>query len=125
MPDEAYLREKAPKAVENGKLPRRRPDRTWEGPGTGAACAVCENPVTKDEVLKSSSPHDGGNPDLTSSTFTFAASPCGSLSGQGRSRRSSARLAYAARTVSLIAGSSRVAMSRLERNESAPFTNAD
>jgi hypothetical protein len=50
MPDEALLREQARAAVENNKLPSRRPDRTWGGPGVGAPCSVCERPVTKDEL---------------------------------------------------------------------------
>jgi hypothetical protein len=50
VPDEAILREKAREAVRNGKLPARRPDRTWGGPGVGAPCSVCDHPVTKDEM---------------------------------------------------------------------------
>ncbi len=50
MPDEAILREQARAAVRNGKLPSRRPDRTWGGPGIGAPCSVCARPVTKDEL---------------------------------------------------------------------------
>jgi hypothetical protein len=48
--DESTLREKARQTVRDGKLPRRRPDRTWGGPGVGAVCAVCELPVRKDEL---------------------------------------------------------------------------
>jgi integrase len=40
MPDEAILREKARDAVRSGKLPARRPDRTWGGPGVGAPCTI-------------------------------------------------------------------------------------
>ncbi len=50
MPDEAILRAQAREAVENGKLPARRPDRTWGGPGVGAPCSVCDHPVTEDEM---------------------------------------------------------------------------
>ena len=50
MADEAVLRAQAREAVRNGKLPSRRPDRTWGGPGVGARCTVCELPVTKDEM---------------------------------------------------------------------------
>jgi len=50
MPDESILREKARVAVQSGKLPGRRPDRTWGAPGVGDACAVCELPVRKDEM---------------------------------------------------------------------------
>ena len=50
MPEEAILRRKAQEALRIGKLPARRPDRTWGGPGVGALCAVCNEPVTKDEL---------------------------------------------------------------------------
>ena len=49
MPEEATLRHKARQLVEEGKLPRRSPDRVWGGPGVGAPCQVCTLPVTKDE----------------------------------------------------------------------------
>ena len=65
MPDEAILREKARAAVRAGKLPSRRPDRTWGGPGVGANCSVCEKPVTKGEMeFEIQFAHDGGNPGL-------------------------------------------------------------
>jgi hypothetical protein len=48
--DETILREKARQVVRNGKLPQRRPDRTWGGPGVGATCAVCDLPVRRDEL---------------------------------------------------------------------------
>jgi hypothetical protein len=49
-PDEPILRQKAREAVQQGKLPARRPDRTWGGPGVGAPWAVCEQPVTRDDM---------------------------------------------------------------------------
>ena len=65
MPNEEFLREKAITAIRNGKLPARRPDRTWGGPGVGAPCAVCELPVTKDELeFEIQFAHDGDNPGL-------------------------------------------------------------
>jgi hypothetical protein len=65
MPDESILREKARAAVQNGKIPARRPDRTWGGPGVGAACAVCERPVKRDELeFEIQFEHDGANPGL-------------------------------------------------------------
>ncbi len=65
MPDEPYLREKARKAVLDGKLPARQPDRIWGGPGVGAECAVCEKPVTKAELeLEVQFAHDGSSPGL-------------------------------------------------------------
>lgn len=50
MPDETRLREQAQKAIQTDRLPSRAPDRTWGGPGVGAACSVCEKPVTKQEM---------------------------------------------------------------------------
>jgi hypothetical protein len=50
MPDEVLLRGKARAVIENGKLPARVPDRTWGGPGVGAACTICDLPVKKDEM---------------------------------------------------------------------------
>ena len=65
MPDEARLREQAREAVQNGKLPNRAPDRTWGGPGVGAACTVCGKPVTKDELeFEIQFAHDGTMPGL-------------------------------------------------------------
>jgi hypothetical protein len=65
MPDEPILRAQALEAVKSGKLPARKPDRTWGGPGIGAPCAVCGKPVTKDEVeFELQFAHDGASPDL-------------------------------------------------------------
>jgi len=63
--DEKMLREKARAVVQSGKLPSRRPDRTWGGPGVGAACAVCELPVTRAELeFEIQFARDGDNPGL-------------------------------------------------------------
>jgi hypothetical protein len=65
MPDEKMLRDKARAAVQDGKLPSRRPDGTWGGPGVGADCAVCELPVEKTEVeFEIEFARDGDNPGL-------------------------------------------------------------
>lgn len=65
MADEALLRGKAREAVQNGKLPRRQPDRTWGGPGVGTFCTVCERPVTKDQMeFEIQFAHDGDSPGL-------------------------------------------------------------
>ena len=50
MPDETVLRTKAREAIRTGKMPSRRPDRTWGGPGVGLVCEVCGEPVTKDQL---------------------------------------------------------------------------
>ena len=65
MPDEKMLRDKARVVVQDGKLPSRRPDRTWGGPGVGAACSVCELPVEKTEMeFEIEFARDGDNPGL-------------------------------------------------------------
>ena len=65
MPDEARLRERAREAVRAGKLPGRRQDRTWGGPGVGATCSVCDTPVSKHEMeLEIQFAHDWDNPGL-------------------------------------------------------------
>jgi hypothetical protein len=65
MPDEQALRAKARAAVRNGKLPSRRPDRTWGGHGVGATCTICELPVTKDQMeFEIQFARDGDNPGL-------------------------------------------------------------
>jgi hypothetical protein len=50
MNDENLLRAKAREALGTGKLPVRRPERMWGGKGAGAACAVCDLPVRRDEI---------------------------------------------------------------------------
>jgi hypothetical protein len=70
MPDETVLRAKARERICTGKLPSRRPDRTWGGPGVGVVCTVC------DELTSSPSRLDGrAHPDRTSlkrSSASFA-----------------------------------------------------
>lgn len=48
--DDAALREKAREVVRAGRLPNRRPDRTWGGSGGGADCTICGTPVKSDEL---------------------------------------------------------------------------
>lgn len=63
MPDESISREKARVAVQSGKLPGRRPDRTWGTPGVGDACAVRELRLRKDEMESEIQfEHDGNTP---------------------------------------------------------------
>ena len=65
MPDERLLRVKARAAVESGKLPLRRPDRSWGVPGVGTTCAVCDEPVTKGQSeIEIHFVRDGDNPGL-------------------------------------------------------------
>ena len=65
MPNEAELRKVAREVLRAGKLPRQKPDHTWGGPGVGAPCAVCEKPVTRDELeYEVQFAHDGASPGL-------------------------------------------------------------
>lgn len=50
MKDQCVPPEVVRQAIQTGKLPRRRPERTWGGTGSGCPCAVCGRPVTRDEV---------------------------------------------------------------------------
>jgi hypothetical protein len=62
MPDEVRLREQARAVVQSGKLPSRRPDRTWGGPGVGA---VCEQPAASDQMeFEIQFARDGDSPGL-------------------------------------------------------------
>jgi hypothetical protein len=61
--EEQALRAKARKVLQHGNLPDRRPDRTWGGPGVGAACAVCDLPVNPDQMeFEIEFAHEGDNP---------------------------------------------------------------
>jgi hypothetical protein len=63
--DETLLRARAREVVQQGKLPARRPDRIWGGPGVGAACPVCDQPVRRYELeLEIQFEHDGAEPGL-------------------------------------------------------------
>ena len=65
MPDEKVLRAKSQEVIGTGKLPSRRPDRTWGGPGVGAPCTVCGEAVTKDQLeFEVQFARDGDNPGL-------------------------------------------------------------
>jgi hypothetical protein len=46
LTDECTLRESARAAIRMGKLPARRPDRTFGGLGSGTTCAVCGTLIT-------------------------------------------------------------------------------
>lgn len=50
MSDESILRERAREVIRTGKLPSRRPDRMWGGPGADADCAVCGTTVPRGQV---------------------------------------------------------------------------
>jgi hypothetical protein len=50
LDDERVLREMARTAIRRGKLPSRRPDRTFSGSGTRVVCSVCKELVTSDQT---------------------------------------------------------------------------
>jgi hypothetical protein len=50
MFENAALRKVTRGRLRSGTLPSREPDHTWEGPGLGAACGICEKLVTGDEI---------------------------------------------------------------------------
>jgi hypothetical protein len=49
MPDEPILRDKAREAIRSGKLPVKKPDRTFGGPSSGAVCAVCGDAIPRQQ----------------------------------------------------------------------------
>jgi hypothetical protein len=49
MPDET-LGEKVRAAMSSGRLPSSRPSRMFNGPGAGARCAACGDPVPRSEM---------------------------------------------------------------------------
>jgi len=63
--NEHMLRDKARAAITSGRLPNRRQDRAWGGPGVGAPCAICALPVRVDEMeFEIQFAHDGEDPGL-------------------------------------------------------------
>ena len=64
MNDDTLLRQKAHQAIQAGKLPRYRPQRSWGGWGTGACCMICDKPVERHDVeyeLQFAQGHDGSD----------------------------------------------------------------
>jgi len=51
MPDEPLLREKAHEAIRAEKLPSRRPDRVWGGPGIGELCVICDETINAAQLF--------------------------------------------------------------------------
>ena len=63
--DEQQLRAKAREVLKAGKVPDRRPDRTWGGHGVGATCVVCDLAVTPQQMeFEIQFARDGDNPGL-------------------------------------------------------------
>ena len=51
MSDQIRLREKARDLLQTGKVPSRRPDRMWGGPGCGEQCILCNASMTQYEIV--------------------------------------------------------------------------
>jgi hypothetical protein len=50
MPAEEHLRDLARQAITAEKIPSHKPDRVWGGPGIGASCTICDQPVLQNEM---------------------------------------------------------------------------
>ena len=48
--EEERLRRQAQDRIRQGKLPAHAPLRTWAGPGTEYPCALCDLPITQNEI---------------------------------------------------------------------------
>jgi len=65
--NEESLVEKAREAIRGGKLPARRPDRIFGGPGSQIGCAVCDELIPRSELeLEVEFKRHGVNPGLDS-----------------------------------------------------------
>ena len=64
-----YLRERARAAMSSGTLPRRAPNRTFGGRGSGETCAICGDRIRLNQVgFEIVFVHDAGSEE---SRFTF------------------------------------------------------
>jgi hypothetical protein len=85
MKDESTLRFKARQALTAGKLPNARPERIWGGPGFGACCTVCSQPVKGDEIglelefARDGAAADPSNPHVHLQCFAAWESECQNL----------------------------------------------
>lgn len=67
MPDEPILRKKAREAIRAEKLPSRRPDRMWGGPGHSERCVICGETIKRDQLeLEIQFARDGAGSDVNS-----------------------------------------------------------
>lgn len=48
--DEAALRQRARHKLRSGILPTNAEARVWAGPGLGLPCAVCDEPIERDDL---------------------------------------------------------------------------
>jgi hypothetical protein len=64
MSDQTTLRQKVREAIQAGKVPTGRPERTWGGRGAEACCVICSELIRRDEVefeLEFGQSHHNGN----------------------------------------------------------------
>ena len=54
MLDDDVLRLLIEAKLADGRLPRERGDRVWGGRGSGETCTVCEDSVSKDQLVMES-----------------------------------------------------------------------
>ena len=50
MADEPLLHEKAREPIRSGRRPSTRASRTFGGPGSGAPCEVCREPIARTDT---------------------------------------------------------------------------
>ena len=48
--DEPLLRERARQKMRHGLLPAQAETRVWAGPGLGLPCAVCDQPIAREDL---------------------------------------------------------------------------
>jgi hypothetical protein len=64
MPPEEYLRDLARQAITADTIPTHWPDRIWDGPGIGASCALCAQPVHEEFAVHWAMDRAGPRPRL-------------------------------------------------------------
>jgi hypothetical protein len=75
------IREKAREALRSGKLPSRKPDRTYGGSGTGVRCSLCGDVIEADQAeIEFGSTAMEGRQASISTICTSVVSPLGSSS---------------------------------------------
>lgn len=93
MSEQHTLRQKARQAIRDRKMPRRYPERLWGGPGTGARCAICDEPMGPDDIefeleFPRSDDHPGqGNPHVHTRCFSEWEVACRDLQQAPATRR--------------------------------------
>jgi hypothetical protein len=85
MSEKSTLRQKALKAIRDGKMPRQYPKHLWGGPSSGARCTICGEPTNSGEIefeLEFTPPGDHrghGNPTVHKRCFSEWEAACQDL----------------------------------------------